>query len=77
MDDASVVRFGQRLGDLVQDAKRTGWFDDAVAVLDLLQAFPPYQLHGQVEGSVLGLVEIVDGNGVRIAEFASRPRPRA
>ena len=63
------MRLAQRLGDLVQDAQGAGRFNDAVAVLDLLQTFAPHQLHGQVESSVLGLVEIVDGDGVRVAEL--------
>ena len=40
----------------------------------VLEAHPRAELHGQIQGPVLGLAEVVDGNNIRVGQEARGAR---
>ena len=71
MDDALGVGFAQGFGHLVENAQAAVDRDDAGGALDVLQALAAHQFHGQIKHAVLGLVEVVDDHGVRVAQLGA------
>ena len=72
MHDAALVGVREAIGDLRADVERLRGVDDA-AVEQARQLAPLDELHRHVD-DVPGVADVVDGDDVRMAEAAGRPR---
>ena len=69
VDDAQGVRLAQRLGHLVQDRQHALGVQGALLRCTSCRRRPAQQLHRQVQDAVLGLVEVVGDDRVRVAQL--------
>ena len=74
MDDAEVVRFGERREHLPEHVDDAAERERPFLVLDAREVLAAQELHDEVELAVLRLAEVDDADGVRVIEPARRAR---
>ena len=74
VDDAEVVRFGERGEHLPQDVDDAPERERPLLVRDAREVLAAQELHHEVELAVVGLAEVDDGDRVRVVEAARGAR---
>ena len=74
VDDAEVVRFGERGEHLAQHVDDAPEWERPVLVRDAREVAPAQELHDEVELTVVGLAEVDDADRVRVVEAARGAR---
>src|SRR3954469_18895408 len=74
MNDALLVRLGQRMQGVAREAKRVEPIEPPDPPQPVSDRLALEHLHGQEPGAIFGLAEIEGGHGVRANQRADRAR---